>query len=505
MSSSDCDSCDEEDSYGSDIYDAAYDSDDYEEERSRKKSYRILKGREIDERQEKDISLLMAALSIPKPAASMLLHYFKWQVDVAQEAWFNDEQKVRKSVGLIMDNPVITSSGNDELTCGICFEAYVPDIRLTSTVGFCGHNFCSECLATYITIAISDGPGCLFLRCPQPRCGAVIGIDTVDLLVSDEFRAKYKKYFLRSYIEENNNTKWCPAPNCDNAVEFERGGDCLTVLCNCSYKFCWNCCEENHSPVDCDTVTKWILKNSSESENVTWILANSKPCPKCKRPIQKNEGCMHMTCQKQCGHQFCWLCLGPWSSHGQSTGGFYACNGYEKAKQQGLTNEEDRKREMAKASLERYTHYYERWHGNHKSREKAIEVYQELERVNLDKLQAKLNEPAVQLNCVMEAWQQVIECRRVLKWTYAYGYYIRMDQNKELFEYLQGEAEAALERLHSVAEKELKEFLQDKEENENDDDIKHRFDTVFRPRLCDLTALAAKFFDNLVKGLENGL
>jgi ariadne-1 len=72
-------------------------------------------------------------------------------------------------------------------------------------------------------------------------------------------------------------------------------------------------------------VRKWITKNSAESENLNWILANTKPCPKCHRPIEKNQGCMHMTCS-QCRHEFCWLCNGTWSEHGERTGGFYACN-----------------------------------------------------------------------------------------------------------------------------------------------------------------------------------
>lgn len=79
------------------------------------------------------------------------------------------------------------------------------------------------------------------------------------------------------------------------------------------------------SQVSCDTVRKWITKNSAESENLNWILANTKPCPKCHRPIEKNQGCMHITCS-QCRHEFCWLCNGTWSEHGERTGGFYACN-----------------------------------------------------------------------------------------------------------------------------------------------------------------------------------
>lgn len=80
--------------------------------------------------------------------------------------------------------------------------------------------------------------------------------------------------------------------------------------------------------VSCDTVRKWITKNSAESENLNWILANTKPCPKCHRPIEKNQGCMHMTCS-QCRHEFCWLCNGSWAEHGERTGGFYACNRWD--------------------------------------------------------------------------------------------------------------------------------------------------------------------------------
>lgn len=58
--------------------------------------------------------------------------------------------------------------------------------------------------------------------------------------------------------------------------------------------------------------------------SVEWVKANTKNCPKCTVPIQKNDGyvcsvsmdasetlvsCSHMTCKKCC-YQFCWICLG---------------------------------------------------------------------------------------------------------------------------------------------------------------------------------------------------
>ena len=99
----------------------------------------------------------------------------------------------------------------------------------------------------------------------------------------------------------------------------------LDVACTCGAMYCFSCKQEAHRPVDCDTVKTWQLKNSAESENLTWIMANTKPCPSCGTNIQKNQGCMHMTCSK-CRHEFCWLCGGKWATHGSETGGYYACN-----------------------------------------------------------------------------------------------------------------------------------------------------------------------------------
>ncbi len=62
--------------------------------------------------------------------------------------------------------------------------------------------------------------------------------------------------------------------------------------------------------VDCETVHRWVLKNSAESENLNWILAHTKQCPKCKRPIEKNQGCMHMTCS-QCRYAWTYHLLCP--------------------------------------------------------------------------------------------------------------------------------------------------------------------------------------------------
>ncbi|BBN00641.1 ariadne-1 [Marchantia polymorpha subsp. ruderalis] len=507
------DSNEEEDDEGSsDKEEADYGFDDFAADdgapssRMPQANYTILSEKDIRQRQEEAIATITNFLSVSKTDAGILLRHFKWSVSKVNDEWFADEESVRRSVGLVRptrpEYQRRSRGRGQEMRCTICFETHsFSSISRMKAEPACGHFFCDVCWTGYIHTAINDGPGCLTLRCADPSCGAAIGEDMVLSLVCTDDRTKYNRYLLRSYVEDNRKAKWCPAPGCEYAVlGFVPGvGASYDIVCKCSFNFCWNCLEEAHRPVDCGTVKKWIRKNSAESENMNWILANSKPCPKCKRPIEKNQGCMHITCTPPCKFEFCWLCLGAWTDHGERTGGFYACNRYEAAKQEGVYDEADRRRDMAKNSLERYTHYYERWATNESSRAKAHTDLQQMQAVQIEKLSDKQCQPVSQLKFVTEAWLQIVECRRVLKWTYAYGYYLpdQEDAKKQFFEYLQGEAEAGLERLHQCAEKDLHVFLDGEPGQATFND--------FRTKLAGLTSVTRTYFENLVRALENGL
>ncbi|MQM22261.1 hypothetical protein Taro_055311, partial [Colocasia esculenta] len=67
----------------------------------------------------------------------------------------------------------------------------------------CRSFWCSSLEVRYIGTSISDGPGCLMLRCPDLTCGAAVGQDMINALVSGEDKVKYSRYLLRSYIEDN--------------------------------------------------------------------------------------------------------------------------------------------------------------------------------------------------------------------------------------------------------------------------------------------------------------
>ncbi|KAK6137971.1 hypothetical protein DH2020_028285 [Rehmannia glutinosa] len=415
--------------------------------------------------------------------ACTLLCQNNWSLSSVYEKWFSDENKIPEEA---IGKSAIQKS--EKLTCKVCYET----INITNMLSAdCGHLFCSGCWKFYISTSIKDGPGCLTLNCPEPGCKSNPGLDMVDLLSSRKDKDKYYGYLYRSYIESNTKRKWCPAPGCDFAIEFESDGS-YEVTCDCGYKFCWNCGEESHRPLDCETVAKWIEKNSSEAESTTWILAYTKPCPKCRRAIEKNQGCNRMRCREPCGFEFCWACLEPWSKHGYV---MYDCN---KFKEEGDSPDE-RSRKKAKKHLERYTHYYERWDSNDKSRKRALIDLDIARNEHVDLLVKVQEETQAQLKFVIEAWDQIVECRRVLKWSYAYGYYLSLSKSGKVdfFGHLQGQAESALERLHHCAEKEMSEYLSG--------DCRSEDFKSFRSKLAGLTSVTRNYFENLVTALENDL
>lgn len=83
---------------------------------------------------------------------------------------------------------------------------------------------------------------------------------------------------------------------CRKPYEGEKMGDVRCIACNMD--LCPNGCGRAGHGGACDITT------DEASEQV--IRENSKPCPGCQTPVQKSEGCNHMTCR--CGVQFCYHC-----------------------------------------------------------------------------------------------------------------------------------------------------------------------------------------------------
>lgn len=254
------------------------------------------------------------------------------------------------------------------------------------------------------------------------------------------------------------------------------------ICCSCGFSWCFSCLRESHLPVACDTVKKWQMKNKSDEGDVQWIKLNTKPCPKCDNPIQKDGGCMHMTCRKPggCGHEFCWVCLKPWNDH-------KICNAPPEdawATQQ---------RETAKHDLMRYAHYCERFLAHEKA-EAFAATTQQAAVASIAESWQKLHTQSPSF--LDEAVRQIISGRRFLKWTYVHGYFANYKiEERKFFEFHQAQLEGTLERLCDVME------------NTSWDDIlahtSERHVDEIRSQILSLTAVVREFFDKLKDAFES--
>ena len=325
-------------------------------------------------------------------------------------------------------------------TCAICYVEY-PGSEV-ACLG-CGHVFCKSCWRSWLKTNIKEGLAALYLRCPLPDCGVQVDISFVESIVDSELFQRYSIFILKSYVENNALLRWCTAPGCKYAVSVApgmRGQIRRTgIRCRCGYQFCYECGSDLHVPALCEHIREWNKRLGDESLTGLWIIANTKVCPKCSSPIEKNGGCNHITCRK-CSHEFCWICMGPWSEHGSHTGGFYSCNRYDPARDSGNTTVSD-----ARAKMQRYRHYHTRYKTHESNLKQNVRFTSQIEAVAKS---VQDNTPGyVDVSTLYSAAEQLIACRRALMYSYVYAFYLQETPAKRLFELYQAKLEVFTEEL----------------------------------------------------------
>ena len=150
-----------------------------------------------------------------------------------------------------------------------------------------------------------------------------------------------------------------------------------------------------------------------------------------------------MTCKK-CKHEFCWVCMGPWSEHGTA---WYNCNRFD---EKGSIDARDAQ-SKSRASLERYLHYYNRWANHEQSAKLSVELYAKTEK-KMEEVQASTALTWIEVQFLRRAVDEVVRCRATLKWTYAMAYYLSKSNEKEMFEDNQRDLERAVEDLSELLE-----------------------------------------------------
>lgn len=342
-----------------------------------------------------------------------------------------------------------TSPFDREAICLICLS---PALNEGMTGLECGHRFCSTCWVQYLTTKIMDEGMGQTISCAAYDCDILVDDATVMRLIMDKkVRARYQHLITNSFVECNRLLRWCPSPDCSNAIKVQYA-DTRPVLCKCGLTFCFTCGHEWHDPVKCKILRKWIKKCSDDSETSNWIAANTKECPKCHVTIEKDGGCNHMTCKSQtCKWEFCWVCLGPWEPHGST---WYSCNRFDDMSSKAARDAQERSR----AALQRYLHYCNRYMNHMQSLKFENKLYATA-KTRMEQMQQH-NMSWIEVQFLRKAIDVLCQCRRTLMYTYVFAYYLKKNNQTIIFEDNQQDLEIATEQLSEFLERDLeKEIL----------------------------------------------
>lgn len=387
------------------------------------------------------------ALYVPESAAAILLREYNWSEQNLLEAYSNcpDGTKGKCGVAHRCSNSAVVASDKKAKCCPICYE---PIESNKDNLGMaCGHCFCLDCWHDYCAHEIAQGQSCVVSTCPESSCNEAITEEEIETY-APELLQKFQTFQLKNYIEVNSKTRWCPGKGCEQVACAQGVVDEDVAHCeSCLVSFCFACGKEPHKPCGCKLLTHWEDKCQNDSETANWMTANTKNCPMCSTRIQKDGGCMFVSCSK-CKHGFCWICMG--------THHVWNCN---------KAPEESEDKTKAQNDLERYLHYFKRFDNHAKSQEYSFKQVEKIEilEAKMDANDACAAENSVwqDLTFLKDANRQLMKCHRVLKYTYAFAYFQFLDPStklkKNLFEDHQGLLESLTEKLAQSSEKPLTE------------------------------------------------
>jgi hypothetical protein len=198
--------------------------------------------------------------------------------------------------------------------CPICFCEAENAIQTS-----CKHTYCQECFEECCKTAASTSTKDFQVKCQGDggTCAMVFSLlEMKELLPTAAFDLMLKSSF-EEYVHRNpQDIRYCPTPDCGHAYRSTatKGLDPPPYTCaNCLEPLCTSC-NARHGEYTCAEY-KDIASGGYEALAKLKKELNIKDCPKCSTPLEKTEGCNHMTCAG-CKAHICWVCMAVFDTSG---------------------------------------------------------------------------------------------------------------------------------------------------------------------------------------------
>jgi len=454
-----------------------------DEVKEKKKNYTIIPKNEVKQYMDTQLQKLESITGMPYEKVYLLWTAIKDATDF-ENKYFGNMNKYLKMAGICQDDKKQNLDAKKKASCKICFG----DVKQTETYALgCGHQFyCKECWNDYLHYLVNSTSAheMLNAKCMSVGCGIrLTSKDWKSVLNNKKDIERYEFFYLKNFIEITKNLSFCPSPNCGNVLRYSGHSKTEILECSCGARFCVGCSNEAHNPITCKQFEKWNAKLMDEGASLKLLHTIAKCCFHCGMPTERNQGCNHMTCRREaggCGGEWCYVCCGDWKTHGSNTGGYFSCNVYK-----GSTGEKnDLKAQDFKNELQKFQHFSDRYDGHEQLKKDAIKRKEKI----LELMPVYREKTGKEPDIYLEAINHLIECRHILKYTYAYSYFMeeQMDstptktaskkvsntpnkksdsKNKiELFNFQQANAEGITEVLGGLIFSDLPVLIQKRED-----------------------------------------
>ncbi|KAL0476959.1 hypothetical protein AKO1_005614 [Acrasis kona] len=224
------------------------------------------------------------------------------------EALAELQAEVKLRLSKIPPQPIITAehSGDastveeeEELECIICRSTLESN---HFQLGVCGHRFCTGCVRHQLQshIATNTFP----ISCVQ--CGDMFSLKDLEQLCKGQSeKLKLSNASVRYLLATRSNEfKQCPTPDCQQCYK----ASCRVFSCRlCMKIYCNICKSEYHAGQTCDEYKKSQQEQTDEMDKFR-KTHDVRKCPSCGADIEKDGGCMHITCS-MCQTHTCWICM----------------------------------------------------------------------------------------------------------------------------------------------------------------------------------------------------
>ncbi|KAI1407147.1 hypothetical protein F5Y13DRAFT_195690 [Hypoxylon sp. FL1857] len=185
--------------------------------------------------------------------------------------------------------------------CSVCWNEAENPIRTQ-----CGHVYCLDCFENLCTSATTQNTASQICCVGESgTCTKALSLPELQEHLSSAAFEGLLEQFFASYIRLNPHIlKHCPSTDCgyvyrvSSAPKMRTCPHCLMSVCTA--------CHSQHGTMTCADYKDLSTGGFKAFERLKKEIG-IKDCPRCKTPLEKTEGCNHMTCR--CGAHICWVCL----------------------------------------------------------------------------------------------------------------------------------------------------------------------------------------------------